>query len=992
MLYTDSTQHVDIVTVDADGKPVSRSNIDVKLYSLDRYWWWDNYNGNLANYIQQNSSSLLKNDVVNTRNGKTTWTFSVPEEDWGTYYIKITDEDGHVTGSTFYMDAPGYYGRSSRENKTAPTKLTFNTDKKSYSAGETVKVNIPGGEGGRALVSIENGRKVLSAAWVEMTKGENVYQFEASSEMSPNVFVHVSLLQPHAQTSNDLPIRLYGVVPIGVEDPLTHLDPIIKMPDVLEPGGDVKIEISEKSKRKMTFTLALVDEGLLDLTRFQTPDPWNRFYAREALGVKTWDLYDRVMGAFGSSIERLLALGGSDEAGKKDSDPRANRFKAVVKYFGPITIEGGDVKTLSFKMPQYVGSVKTMVVAGYEGAYGKAEKVTPVRKPLMVLATLPRVVGPTEKVKLPITLFASDKKINMVKVEIKTEGPLTVLEPVKTVTMSAGGDMTLDFDIDVKSEVGIGKVKVVATSAGFTGTDEIEIEVRNPNPPVSQVRDQLVEAGKFWEPDITPIGMNRTNSASLEVSTIPPINLGYRLRYLIEFPHGCIEQTTSSAFPQLYLDVVRPLTDKEKSNIKNNITKGIERLKLFVTSDGGFGYWPGYNDSDAWGSTYAGHFLLEAETKGYYIPGDMLKRWKKYQRNRANEWRNNKNDYQYWDYLQAYRLYTLALAGSPEMPAMNRLREMKNLSVQCSWMLAAAYAKAGQPEVAKKIITGLTMDIRPYQEMGYTYGSDIRDMAMIMETLVLVNERTKALNILKDLSKALNNQGYWMSTQTTAYCLKAIGNFVGAEKKGELKFTYSFGGKDINASTDLPVAQANLPITSAKPGKLRFTNNSSGLLYVRVLLTGTPSAGLEKDESNDLYVATSYSNSKGEAIDPTRMEQGTEFFAKVTVKHLGMRSAYQNMALTQIFPSGWEINNARITGDENLDNFDRGDYQDIRDDRQYTYFSLSSGQTRNFIVRLTASYAGQFYLPAVSCEAMYDNSIYGRTRGQIVEVVKVVGD
>lgn len=992
MLYTDSTQHVDIVTVDADGKPINRSNVEVKLYHLERYWWWDNYNGDLANYIQQNSSSLLKSGIVSTRNGKATWTFSVPEEDWGTYYIKITDkESGHVTGSTFYMDLPGYYGRNSRETKTAATKLTFNTDKKSYSVGQSVKVNIPGSEGGRALVSVENGRKVLSAVWVEMTKGENVYQFEATSAMSPNVFVHVSMLQPHAQTSNDLPIRLYGVVPIGVEDPLTHLDPIIKMPDVLEPGGDVTIEISEKSKRKMTFTLALVDEGLLDLTRFQTPDPWNRFYAREALGVKTWDLYDRVMGAFGSSIERLLALGGSDEASKKDSDPRANRFKAVVKYFGPITIDAGEVKSLSFKMPQYVGSVKTMVVAGYEGAYGKAEKATPVRKPLMVLATLPRVVGPTEQVKLPITLFASDKKIKTVKIEVKAEGPLTVLEPVKNVTMPASGDMTLDFDIDVKSEVGIGKVKVIASSAGFTGTDEIEIDVRNPNPAVTQVKDQLVEAGKFWEPEIAPIGMTGTNSASLEVSTIPPINLGYRLRYLIEYPHGCIEQTTSSVFPQLYLDVVRPLTDREKSSTKNNVTKGIERLKLFVTSDGGFGYWPGYNDSDAWGSTYAGHFLLEAEAKGYYIPGDMIKRWKKYQRNRANEWRNNKNDYQYWDYLQAYRLYTLALAGSPEMPAMNRLREMKNLSAQCSWMLAAAYAKAGQPEVAKKIITGLTLDIRPYQEMAYTYGSDIRDKAMIMETLTLIGDRTKALNILKDLSKALSNQGYWMSTQTTAFCLKAIGSFVGSERRGEIKFTYSFGGKDVSASTDLPVAQANLPITSAKPGKLKFTNNSGGLLYVRVLLTGTPAAGLEKDESNDLFVATSYTNSKGETIDPSRLEQGTEFFAKVTVKHLGLRSAYQNMALTQIFPSGWEINNARLTGDENLDNFDRGDYQDVRDERQYTYFSLASGQTRNFTVRLTASYAGTYYLPAVNCEAMYDNGIYGRTRGQRVEVVKVVG-
>jgi uncharacterized protein YfaS (alpha-2-macroglobulin family) len=992
MLYTNTDQHVDIVTVNADGKPVNAANLEVKLYALERYWWWDSYNGNLANYIEQNASSLIKSETVSTVNGKASFTFKVAEEDWGTYYFKVTDtQGGHVAASTFYIDMPGYYGRNSRENKTGATQLTFNTDKKSYSVGDKVKVNIPGSEGGRALVSIENGRKVLSSTWIETSKGENTYSFEATSDMAPNVFVHVTLLQPHAQTTNDLPIRLYGVVPIGIEDAKTHIEPVITMPAELEPNGPVKIVVSEKSKRKMTYTLAVVDEGLLDLTRFQTPDPWNRFYAREALGVKTWDLYDRVMGAFGGNLERLLALGGSDAMmAKNANDPQANRFKAVVKFFGPITIEAGETSTLSFKMPQYVGSVKTMVVAGYEGAYGKAEKVTPVRKPLMVLATLPRVVGPTEKVRLPVTLFASDKRITKVKVDVKTQGPLVALESSKTIDMPASGDITLDFDLDVKPEVGVGKVTVTASSGTFTGADEIEINVRNPNPPITQVRDQIVEAGKYWEPEILPIGMNGTNGATLEVSTIPPINLGYRLKYLIEYPHGCIEQTTSSVFPQLYLDVVRPLTDREKTNIKNNITKGIERIKLFVTSDGGFGYWPGNNDSDAWGSTYAGHFLLEAEAKGYYVPGEMIKRWKKYQKNRANEWRNN-NQYNYWDYVQAYRLYTLALAGAPELPAMNRLRESKNLTVQAGWMLAATYAKAGQPEVAKKIIAQLTTDIKPYQEMGYSYGSDIRDKAMIMETFALLDERPKALNILKDLSKALSNQGYWMSTQTTAFCLKAIGSFMGSEKRGELKFSYSFGGKDINASTDLPMAQATLPITNMKPGKLKFTNQSGGVLYVRVLLTGTPAAGLEKDESNELFVATSYTDSKGIAIDPARLEQGTEFFAKVTVKHMGYRSEYRNMALTQIFPSGWEIDNARLTGDENLDNFDRGDYQDIRDDRAYTYFSLYSGQTRTFTVRLTASYAGQFYLPAVNCEAMYDNTIYGRTKGMRVEVVKASG-
>jgi uncharacterized protein YfaS (alpha-2-macroglobulin family) len=241
--------------------------------------------------------------------------------------------------------------------------------------------------------------------------------------------------------------------------------------------------------------------------------------------------------------------------------------------------------------------------------------------------------------------------------------------------MSASGDLTLDFDLAVKGEVGVAKVIVTATSGNFKGTDEIEIEVRNPNLPVTRTSDVLLEAGKTWDSAVTPFGISGTNSGLVEISTIPPINLGSRLRYLLQYPYGCIEQTTSSVFPQLYVDQVKVMNEEEKARIQRNITAGIERLKSFVTRDGGMAYWPGGENSDSWGTSYGGHFLAEAELKGYFVPADMMKRWKKYQKNKALEWRRS-DTYYNSDLMQAYRLYTLALAGSPELGAMNRLREM----------------------------------------------------------------------------------------------------------------------------------------------------------------------------------------------------------------------------------------------------------------------------------------------------------------------------
>ncbi len=983
MLLTDTTHRVEVVTVDADGNPVSR-DVEVTLYKLTWSWWWDNTEES-AVYRTFSQAKELNSGTIRTKNGKGEWKFKVSYPEWGRYLVRAYDPvSGHSTAKVVYIDWPGWAGRS-RGGADAATMLSFSSDKPVYAIGEKATIVIPGSAPGRALVSIENGSRVVESYWVETQRGDTPFSFTVTRDMTPNVFVHVTLVQPHNQTVNDLPIRLYGVIPVQAEDPQTHLEPVIEMPDVLEPGQEVVIRVSEKSKRKMTYTLAMVDEGLLDLTRFKTPDPWKHFYAREALGVKTWDLYDQVIGSYGGRIERLLAIGGDMELMAKEDDARANRFKPVVKFLGPFTLTGNRNEH-RFTMPNYIGSVRTMVVAAYDGAYGSAEKATPVRKPLMVLATLPRVLGPEEKLKLPVTLFTMDKTIRNVKVEVKTSGPLQVKQTSQTVSM-AGSDLTLDFDLEVKSVLGWGKVEVTASAGSFTAKDVIDIQVRNPNPPVTRVQEAIIEAGKSWAGNVAPVGMAGTNSATIEVSSIPPVNLGQRMHYLLQYPYGCLEQITSSVFPQLYIDQVKAVTESERVAIQTNIKAGIDRMKSLQQRDGGFPYWPGAEDVDSWATTYAGHFLVEAEQKGYFVPGDMIKRWKKFQRNRAQAWRKSQEAYSS-ELIQAYRLYALAVAGDPELGAMNRLREQTNLPVTAAWMLAAAYARAGQPEAAKKLIENLPMAVKPYQEMGWSYGSDLRDKAIILETLVLLNERPKAFELLKDISNSLSNSSYWMSTQAVAWCLKAVGAFASTEKHGELKFSYTYNGKEVTASTGLPVAQVNLPVDGVSSTALKVASESKGMLFVRLIANGVPARGDEQEESSNLGISVTYLDMNGRTIDPTRLEQGTEFMASVTVSNTGARGAYKNLALSQIFPSGWEINNLRLDEATAHPGGDTPTYQDIRDDRVYSFFDLGGGQRKTFRVLLTASYTGTYYLPAVSCEAMYDRSVYARRKGQVVEVIK----
>jgi uncharacterized protein YfaS (alpha-2-macroglobulin family) len=990
MILTDTNHTVQVVTIDPEGKPVSHKGLEAKVYKVQWRWWWDSEEEDLSNYVGSEHNNLVASATLNTgADGRGAFKFRVNYPDWGRYMVQVCDPvSGHCTAQYVYIDWPGWAGRGERENPGGASMLSFSSDKAKYNVKETATITFPSSGQGRALVSIESGSKVLKAYWVDAAKDQTTFKLPITPEMAPNVYVHITLIQPHAQTANDLPLRMYGVIPLMVEDPSTRLQPVITMSEVLRPEEKVTIKVKEAQGRKMTYTVAVVDEGLLDLTRFKTPDPWSSFYAREALGVKSWDMYDYVMGAFAGKMEQILSIGGDGiAAGAKN---KAKRFKPVVQFFGPFELKAGETKAITFTMPNYIGSVKTMVVAGdiEKGAYGNAEKATPVRKPLMVLATLPRVVGPGEKVKLPVTLFAMEKHVKNVQVEIISNNLLRVNgEKKKVVTFKEIGDQVVNFDIDVAKGIGVGTVKIVATSGNERSEYSIELDVRNPNPPVTKVIDVVIDPGKVWESSYTAVGMAGTNSGVLEVSNMPPIDFGRRLKYLIEYPHGCIEQTTSGAFPQLYLADVVQLDDRSKKRASDNVKAGLNRIRTFQKADGGFAYWPTELNSDEWGSNYAGHFMLEAEIKGYTLPSGLKDNWKKFQTKMAKNWSptGDRNYHDRDDMIQAYRLYTLALAKAPEKGAMNRLKEMKTLTQQSRFRLAAAYALAGQPEVAAQLVKGQSTDVKPYNEMDFTYGSDLRDEAMILETMVIMKNRTQGMNLMLEISKRMQSQE-WLSTQTTAYCLIALSKYTGGSGHKQLKYLATINSKPTQITSQQPVSQVPLSIKGTGGGTVKVQNQSEGILYARITLTGTPETGDPTSAENGLGMSIVYKDLKGNTIDVSRMQQGTDFMAEVTLTNPTAITNYQNMALSQIFPSGWEIHNDRLDGGS-AHTEDVPTYQDIRDDRVYTYFDLPKKSSKTFVVVLNATYLGDFYLPTVYCEAMYEHKINASRAGRWVKVV-----
>ena len=991
-IETDKDHVFDIVTVNTQGQLVNSSNLEYKIYRIGWSWWWENSGESFGTYINNSSITPVASGNLQTRGGKASFKFRIDYPSWGRYLVYVKDkESGHATGGTVYVDWPEWRGRSSKTDPSGIKMLAFSLNKDSYEIGETTTAIIPAAAGGRALVSIENGSTVLRQEWIEVSNGgDTKYTFKITPEMTPNVYLHISLLQPHAQTVNDLPIRMYGVVPVFVTNSQTVLQPQIQMPEVLRPETNFNVTVSEKTGKPMTYTLAIVDDGLLDLTNFKTPDPWNDFYSREALGIRTWDMYDNVLGASAGSYSSLFSTGG--DATLKPADAKANRFKPVVKFIGPFYLGKGKSQTHTLKLPMYVGSVRAMVVAGQEGAYGNAEKTAFVRTPLMMLSTLPRVLSIQEEITVPVNIFAMENQVKNVTVSLQASGGGVQIVGAnqQSLKFSQPGDQLVFFTLKTGSKTGKATIHLTANGGGQQTKETIEIEVRNPNPVVTLRNSQWVEAGQSKELSYNLSSSSANNQIKLEVSRIPSVDISRRFDFLYNYQHHCTEQLTSKALPLLFVGQFKTIDKIEAEKIKTNVQEAIRQIYGRQLPNGGFVYWPGNAVADEWISSYAGMFLTLAQEKGYAVHSNVLNKWKRFQRAAAQNWRmpQDASGWQQWqsELQQAFRLYTLALAGAPEYGAMNRMKEQAGLSIQAKWRLAATYALTGKMKPAEELVYNAETTVSPYSSMNQIYGSSDRDEAMILETLILMNRERDALQQAKVVSKNLS-QEEWFSTQSTAFALMAMGRL--AEKlSGTLDFVWTWNDKQQPAVKSAKAVFEKEIATTPKSGMIAVKNQGKGALSVDLITRTQLLNDTLPAISDNLRMDIRYANLNGTPISVNDIIQGTDFMAITSISNISGTSDYTNLALTHIIPSGWEIYNERMVAPETENvaadgsgkSVSKYNYLDIRDDRVLTYFNLRRGETKVFTVRLQATYAGNFILPAVQCEAMYDVNVQARSK------------
>ena len=987
MLLTDTKHVVKLGSLSAQGEPVGIKKVKVSLYKIDWKWWWDKSSESLAQYADSENAALLKQGIVSTNSdGDGSWDFEIKYPQWGRYLVRACDMNGeHCSGKTVYVDWPGWAGRAQEEGSGAASRLNLFSDKTAYVVGDTATVQLPEATEGRALLTVETGSEILSQQWVEFDGKRTQVELPITSQMAPNAYVHVTLLQPHKGKSNERPLRLYGIVPLEVADPKTYLKPVIEAASEWEPATTQKIKVSETNGKAMNYTLAVVDEGLLGLTNFKTPDLHRQFYVKEALGVNTWDLFDSVIGAYNGKLERMLAIGG----GQSDRNPdenRKRRFPPVVKVMGPFKLEAGQTAEHEVTLPPYIGAVRAMLVAADQGAFGKADQEIFVRQPLIMQASLPRVMGTEETFDVPVTLFVTDDSIKQVTLQVETDELTEIVGAnSKTINFAKTGEKLGFLTLKTRKRVGKAQLKFIASSGENVSESEIFVDIRRPNKETTRVTTQSIDPGKTWVHDFKPYGLKGTNHASLELSAVPPLNLDRHLNYLLRYPHGCLEQTTSAAFPQLYLKRLMTLSEKRSKQIESHVSAAVEGMRKFQNAQGEFNYWPGAGSHNAWASIYAGHFLVEAKKAGYFIPPTMLSSWLTSQSSAAQRWeQDTENDD---SHTQAYRLYVLSLAQKPQMGAMNRLRESSGLNNKARWMLASAYYAIGQSDAASSVVDGLQPIVEASQQRDDTFSSPLGDLGIQLANLVALDKKENASFLLEKISEKLGKDGFH-STQGIAWALMGATRYLGDDKQF---FTADYTMNSLDATSvesDKPLFSSGLVAT--QDAALGIKNTSGIRLYASVISHGVPDTGDEKNLSKGLSLTTFYEDNKkdseldwGSLPNGSKIAQGTDIKMTVSVKNDSPVNA-EYLALTLPVAAGWEILN-------DLEQEKSGaiyDHKDQRDDRIHYYFDLKKGEEKTFSLVANAAYLGQFYVPAINVEGMYDGNLVARERGKWVHIVK----
>ncbi len=998
-------ENIQFVVIDPEGNPVNTDKLEITFFKYN--WRTSLVRDRNGHYYRSNRvPQIIGRETASFSGTQASVEFTPPT--YGSYGVQIEDpESGASSLIMFYASGWGYSPWAMQN----PDQIELELDREAYKPGQSANVLVKAPFGGKLLLTVERDN-ILYSRLIAMEGNTAEISIPVRNSFEPNAYVCATLVRAGQDVDPEAPMRAIGIVPLMIDMSSHRMGLTISAPKEMRPKQPMEVTLTARgASGTAAVTLAAVDEGILQLTNYQTPDPYSYYFGKRQLNVSTYDLFQKLM-----PETEAAKLHSSPGGGKSAADMghvsalSQHRVKPVSLWSGIVTMNSGRAK-IKFDIPEFNGRLRLMAVAVDGNNYDAAESYVQVRDPVVLTPTFPRFVAGGDKFRVPVNVFNGTGKTASIVVKLDIEGPLTIDGAnSQTVEVQPEKEGQVFFSLEAKHAHELATATLTATGGGVSVSVKTTLPVRPPTQPQSFSGASSFEAGNKVTINLPGDFVEGTDSYALHVMSTPGLEYSASLEYLLKYPYGCLEQTASCAFPLLYYDDLAKQVYPDQfhdSAPEYYVQEAITKIISLQNSNGSFSYWPG-DDMETrypWASIYAAHFLVEAKEMGYDVTDSVLKQARRFLKNVVDgkydfetswfsHWGNTlSSSYQerYNMRIRTYAMFVLAMMDKPERGAMNVIfdRKKDKLTPESRALLAGAYAMSGDMATARELLPQKAYpESDQNRQNGYSFYSQTRSDAINLHVLAHFQPDSPVIPVLVERLKKQSHSGRWYTTQENAWALLALGRLYHGIGDSDYTGRVLVDGKETATFDSEPFS------ISAKDWankKIELSTEGKGRCFYYWEARGLPEKPQYLDVNEGMKVTRNYYSYDGQSLALDEIKQGDLVVVEIIVSNTSSRYCLFNVIVDDMLPAGLEVENPRLESRQQLTWINRSGIlnptsMDMRDDRVLLFLDLNSRNDRRYYYSARAVTTGRFALPPIQAETMYDPTIRSISSSGVMEV------
>jgi alpha-2-macroglobulin len=1019
----------ELTRVNTEGKFAASGQLGLRLVREERRWYWryDDQRGWSSGY--NTDEELVEAQTVALPARKK---IALPVT-YGRYRLEITDpQTGQVSRYRFYA---GWGAQDADDLGNRPDRVALKLEGAPFKAGDVARLTITPPHEGEALVTVE-GDKVLWQRRMKVRTGGTQLEIPVNAAWNRHdLYISVVAFRPGSAGDRITPARALGLVHLPLAREHRKLKLAITAPakSMPEQTVSVKLRLTDAAGKpvngavgalsgKAIVTLSAVDVGILNITRFATPNPLDYFFGKHRYGADVLDFYGKLIEKMDGSLAKQR-FGG--DAGKRDTQSLPRKVRLVDLFSGPVAVNANGEATIALALPDFNGTLRLMAVASTDDSYASTDAEMTVAAPLVAELNMPRFIAPGDTASIALDLTNLSGSGQAVKVQIDSGEQLRISGgPAAPVNLDDKQRAVLRYTVQAQDAYALAPIKVTVTAGKLKVVREAFLQIQPITPPVREVKRLRLEPNGSTKIDGALIAAFWPGSAAVTVSLSnkPPIDVKDAVKGLLMYPYGCLEQTTSSAYPLVFIDEagakavgITPLSREERAR---RLDSAFGRLSGMQQQQGGFGLWAASNPYEGWLSAYVTGFLQDARDAGFNPPEAMLKRsldslleqfqkapglQMKPPREMRRDSAGNLMDYRD---IEALRLAHLRLAESvhagyilarEQRAPLATLRTLHDdyrgnarsplvliqLSLALKLMGDEARARVALDE-GMKLGYGFnsTADSAYYNEWLGDYGSRVRDYALGYALLA----RHRAVhpgreNLLNELAGFFNQRQYYSTQERLALFLAA--RAAGGEPAEAWQAALKVG--EVVETLGSAAAEVRSFDAAALKRGVSLVNQGKGALFLEVAAEGYPTKPLPPQDDK-IAIERSYWSASGKQLLGRDFKTGDMVVVRVRVT---AKQRIKDALVIERVPAGMEVENLNLSQAIKASDFvvegvnvgnaladTRIKYSEYRDDRFVAAADLT-GQKLELYYLLRAVTPGKYVVPASFAEDMYRPDIRG---------------